>query len=201
MRNLLAASIFLLCSALGARADIVWERSYAAALAQSQATGKPLCIDFYTDWCGWCKKLDADVYPNAQVQTLARRFVMLKLDAEREGAPQARSFGVTGFPTVVFVAPQGQRLTTIGGYVPADQFAATMQSVIKAVPARAGRGAAPAASAYARQQALLRRASSQKNPGGAYLLDENGAVALDGPVKKPKARGKAARKGRKTAGY
>lgn len=198
MRPFLAASTLLLCSAWSARADIVWERDYALASAKSRASGKPLCIDFYTDWCGWCKKLNADVYPNARVQTLARSFVMLKLDAEREGAPQARTFGVTGFPTLIFVAPQGKPLTKIGGYLPADQLAAAMQSVLNAVPAspnRAARaGVKPAKNAYAQQRALLRRASSQKNYGGTFLLDESGALPLDAPARRTKSPRKTGRK-------
>ncbi len=208
--SFLAVLTTLFCSALTARADIAWERNYDAALAKSRATGKPLFIDFYTDWCGWCKKLDADVYPDARVQRLSSGFVMLKLDAEREGASAARAFGVTGYPTLIFVTASAQP-AKIGGYVPADQFAAAMQQVLQSVPTpknvdKKPVTSRPTAGAIAfRQQTLLRRAKSSANYGGAFLLDENGVVALDVPAKKTKKRVKTpvktAKKPRKSPGY
>jgi thiol:disulfide interchange protein len=113
-----------------AHADIKWENDYAAAAAKSKESGKPIFIDFYTDWCGWCKKLEKDVYPNAKVEALADKFVMVKLDAERGGKDQAKAFQVKGFPTLVYVSAQGKELANNPGYKEADDLVKDMQKAL-----------------------------------------------------------------------
>jgi thioredoxin-related protein len=40
-------------------------------------------VDVYTDWCGWCKRMDRDVYARDDMRTyLNQRFILVKLSAE-----------------------------------------------------------------------------------------------------------------------
>ena len=80
-------------------------------------------VDFYTDWCGWCRVLDRAVYPDPAVARELDRTVFLHLDAEREGADAARRSRVDGFPTVVFLAADGREVGRIRGFYPAPEFA------------------------------------------------------------------------------
>src|SRR5262245_27392411 len=41
---------------------IVWKRSMSSALSQAKASGGLVIVDVYTDWCGWCKRMDKDIY-------------------------------------------------------------------------------------------------------------------------------------------
>jgi len=80
-------------------------------------------VDFYTDWCAWCRVLDHEVYPDPAVRRQLDRAVFLRLDAEREGADAARRYRVDGFPTIVFIDPEGREIGRIRGFYPAPQFA------------------------------------------------------------------------------
>lgn len=56
------------------------------AYALSQQDGKKILVDFYTDWCGWCKKLDKDTYSKANViEYINANFHAVKFDAEQRG--------------------------------------------------------------------------------------------------------------------
>ena len=103
-------------------------------LAKAKAQGRYVLVDVYTDWCGWCKRMDSDVYARADVSGyLADKFVSIKLDAESEevvhhqghtmsATELARAFGVTGYPATLFLTPDGKLVTSLPGYLPPDRF-------------------------------------------------------------------------------
>ena len=127
----LAVSLFVQpANALGGPA---W-RSWDAGLREAGTTGRPVLVDVYTNWCGWCKRMDRDVYARADVQDyLARKFVTVKLDAENNAAARyegrvytsrtlAARFGVTGYPTTLFLSAKGAQLGNVPGYSPPQDF-------------------------------------------------------------------------------
>ena len=137
LRLLAPFSVLLLagvvCLATPARAEVGW-RSWDAGIADAQKTGRPVLVDVYTDWCGWCKRMDADVYARTDVaRYLAAHFVTIRLNAESptaveyngrrySGRTLATAFNVSGFPTTIFLTSTGEHLTNVPGYLPADRF-------------------------------------------------------------------------------
>lgn len=109
-------------------------------LAQKQK--KYILVDFYTDWCGWCKKMDKDTYTNpAVVQILKKNFILIKVNAE-DAAKSAKykqynvtypelsqGFGVTGFPATVFLNAQADYVTLVPGYLPADEMTTILKFI------------------------------------------------------------------------
>ncbi len=103
-------------------------------IALSAKQNKLLVIDFYTDWCHWCKVMDKDTYGNSNVAEYANEHVVLaKLNAETAdkfafkdahytGQELAMMFGVTGFPTTAFMNAKGELLTTVSGFIPPEKF-------------------------------------------------------------------------------
>ena len=60
--------------------------SFDEALKVAANENKLVFIDFYTDWCGPCKKMAREVFPQKEVgDFMNAKFVNLKLNAEKEG--------------------------------------------------------------------------------------------------------------------
>ena len=99
-----------------------WLVKIEEAHALSEKTGKPIMANFTgSDWCGWCKRLDAAVFTKPEFKKwAAENVVLLELDyPRRKSVPDAirqqnaslqQAFGVRGFPTVwVFKLEEGEQ--------------------------------------------------------------------------------------------
>lgn len=129
----LLAMITLAAPLFAGPAEVRW-RSWDEGLREASESSRPVLVDVYTDWCGWCRRMDRDVYAREDVRAyLAKRFVTVKLNPESrangqyEGKVQtsralAQRFRVTGYPTSVFLRAGGDHIVNVSGYVPADRF-------------------------------------------------------------------------------
>ena len=110
---------------------INWVGSWPEAQKQASAADKLIMIDFYTDWCTWCKVLDQKTYPDPAVVKLASGIVSIKLNAEKEpGIELAKKYRVSGYPAIVFVDKTGKSVGSIDGYYPPERFSTMMKSII-----------------------------------------------------------------------
>lgn len=83
---------------------------WGEAMQKAGTEQKMLFVDFYTTWCGPCKMMSNDIFTQeAAGEFFNSNFVNCKIDAEKgEGPALARQYGVTSYPTCVFIAPDGQ---------------------------------------------------------------------------------------------
>lgn len=109
--------------------EIVWVTNLDEGLKLAQESNKPVMVDFYADWCGWCKKLDKDVYTDRQVKVLAKNYISVKVDTDKNPA-DAGKYGVQGLPTILFLEADGNAINRVVGYQPAPEFAKTLQTVL-----------------------------------------------------------------------
>jgi thiol-disulfide isomerase/thioredoxin len=101
-----------------ATTPVRWGHDLNAALAQAQATGRKVLIDFEATWCGPCKTMDEWIWTDAEVATLvSERFVGVKLDGDIEKALVSR-FSVGGYPTMIVLDAAGKEAQRASGYLP-----------------------------------------------------------------------------------
>jgi thioredoxin-related protein len=122
------------------RKDFKW-RELGAGLDEAEADDKPLLVDVYTNWCGWCKKMDKTTYANKEVQAyIEQAFVPVKMNAEsRERTSYAgdeysyrqiaRGFQIRSYPTTLFLEADGKHITSVPGYLKVEQFLPVLQYI------------------------------------------------------------------------
>jgi thiol:disulfide interchange protein len=98
---------------------IKWHRDLRQAIEVARAEGKLVVVDLYTDWCGWCRKMDKTVYADPAIVALSRQEVFVKINAEDGGEGQqfARKMRVRGYPTTIILDGQGKVLSVAQGYI------------------------------------------------------------------------------------
>ena len=130
MKNILVVIILIFFFSINAQTEeIKFETgNFKEVLQKAKQENKLLMIDFYTDWCGWCKKLDLEVYSEKNVAEFANlNQINWKIDAEKgEGPVVTKKYDVTAFPTIVFVDGDGVEIDRITGYLPSKEFLETM---------------------------------------------------------------------------
>ncbi|MBD3425976.1 MAG: thioredoxin fold domain-containing protein [Candidatus Omnitrophica bacterium] len=105
-----------------------WHRDLDRAIKKASASGKPVLVDFYTDWCGWCKKMDRDTYSNGAVQKEADNFICVKVDGSRHRG-LVRKYNIKAYPTTLFLNGRGIPIERIRGYLPPDSMLTKMRAI------------------------------------------------------------------------
>jgi uncharacterized protein YyaL (SSP411 family) len=120
-----------------------WNEGYEIAHKKN----KILLVDVYTNWCGWCKRMDHDTYENSDVRDqINKDFVAVKLNPELQGKVYKvdtlslngfqlldvlTNYQRSGYPTIIFVNPKvNQVMYLSAGYQDAGQFKQTLTSVV-----------------------------------------------------------------------
>ncbi|MFY9975538.1 MAG: protein-disulfide reductase DsbD, partial [Chromatiaceae bacterium] len=105
-------------------------------LAAATASGKPVMLDFYADWCVACKEMERYTFSDPTVIAEMSRFVLLQADvtandAEDQALMQGR-FGIPGPPALLFFGPSGEELRNyrLVGFTPAAQFAEHLRRAV-----------------------------------------------------------------------
>jgi thioredoxin-related protein len=131
---------FVATSTAGGKEKFTW-MTFSEGLAHAKKSGKKVMVDVYTDWCGWCKKMDRDTYEDQTVsEYLGRYYVSIRLNAESAKTIlyQAKSyteqelaaaFGIRGYPSIIFLAYDGEPITVYPGYADASTFTTVLSYI------------------------------------------------------------------------
>ncbi len=143
MRTLLFI-LFFLPNLLPAQTESIHWMSFTEAMAKRQMAPKKIFIDMYTDWCGWCKRMDANTFSHPEViKYMNQHFYAVKFNTEKEGPiavgdttyklnPQYGRNGThelavellqgkLSYPTFVFLDERFNLLSPLPGYQTPDQ--------------------------------------------------------------------------------
>lgn len=134
---LIIVMVFTVCSFnIAGKEKVQWLTVAEMQVAFSKSP-RPILIDVYTSWCGWCKVMDKETYRNSKVANyINEHFYAVKLDAESKDAiewagkkyeyiPQSKSNslavylldGQMSFPTTVFLADLNAQPAPLAGYL------------------------------------------------------------------------------------
>lgn len=117
--------------------EIIWY-DFETAIEKNEEDRKPIFIDIYTSWCGWCKKMDNSTFKNPDIVSFMNaHYYAVKLDAEtteaivyKEKIYEYESYGKGGynalavnllggkmsFPSFVILSKRQVKLTQIAGF-------------------------------------------------------------------------------------
>jgi len=126
-----------------AQEQIQWMK-FEEAVAANANNPKMILVDVYTDWCGWCKKMDKDTFTDPQVVAhLKKNFYAVKLNAEDtkrrfpfmgktfSEAEMAVAMRVNSYPNFVVIEPGLQNLAQLPGYREPAAFLAGLNELIE----------------------------------------------------------------------
>jgi thioredoxin-related protein len=114
------ATLVLLVSNSPLRAqEVNWRHGFAEARREAEQSGRLLFLDFGTQACVYCQKLDATTFRNPGVaRMLNENFIPVHIDANRE-QDLTRRMGVQRFPTLVITDPTGRTIDRREGFLEA----------------------------------------------------------------------------------
>jgi thioredoxin-related protein len=122
----LVVGLFTLAGVVRAE-DSLWTTDFAAAKAKAKSENKLLFVDFTgSDWCGWCKKLVAEVFSKDEFKTEApKKFVLVELDyptpakkqsdeVKKQNKELAKQYKIQGYPTILVMEADGKVIAHTG---------------------------------------------------------------------------------------
>lgn len=122
--------------------NIAWHASFLDATAAARTSGKKVLAEVWAPWCGYCRKMQREVYPSADVQAAIEQYfepVRVNGEIATDSIPLmgmtvtsqmlAGALGAQGYPTTAFLMPDGRKITHLPGYSPAEDFALVLRYI------------------------------------------------------------------------
>lgn len=144
MKKYLILLLFIFSAGISFGQEKIEWLKFEEAVAASQTSPKMLLVDVYTDWCGWCKKMDKETFTDPDVISYVNeKFYAVKLNAEDtqrtfdfmgktySEAQMASAMRVRSYPNFVIIDPTLQNITQLPGYRQPAQFLEGLGTIIE----------------------------------------------------------------------
>ena len=106
--------------------DIYWYKDIDAAFRAAKAKHQRLFVDVYTEWCGWCKKLDKETFSQPAFHRAAAPFILLKVDGDAHSEFLLK-YKVRAYPTMLIINDNGEAVRKIVGFLKVDRLVPIMK--------------------------------------------------------------------------
>jgi len=142
-KSFLYIAFFLVVHSFTAQTKVNW-LNFEEAIALNKKNPKPILIDVYTNWCGYCKKMDKETYGNEVIaKYINEHFYAIKLDGEGKKPITYKNYtfkykeqgrakfhelsaalleGKLAYPATIFMNEKEELLQKIPGYLSAERF-------------------------------------------------------------------------------
>ena len=113
---------------------MVWEKYHDGIMEEAGASGQPVILDFYADWCIPCHELDQFTYSDPRVLATLQHFRKIKVDTTSVDTDETREairrFDVFGVPTIIFLDEKGREVPSlrVNGFVAPEEFINSVRS-------------------------------------------------------------------------
>ena len=144
VRDILALTLALSLQWTAQAQDQINWMKFEEAIAANSSSPKMILVDVYTDWCGWCKKMDKETFTDPSVIAhINQNFYAVKMNAEDTNrtfdfmgktyteAQMAASMRVRSYPNFVIIEPKLQNIAQLPGYRNPEQFIAGLNDLVK----------------------------------------------------------------------
>ncbi len=129
--------LFLFIGGVWAQAKVQW-LTWEEALNRSKVEKRKFFVDVYTDWCGWCKKMDVSTFQNPDIaEYINKHYYPIKFNAEQREDINLKdkvykfvrngkrgyhelaveiTYGRLSYPTIVVLDENAEVIQPIPGY-------------------------------------------------------------------------------------
>jgi len=121
-KTILILSIFLISCGAEAWAGRVNWMDYSKGIEKAKAVNKPILLNFFATWCGYCRKMDQETFSDRVVSNFIQdAFVPIQVNSDKQQRISAM-YGVRGLPFFWFLTAKAERIAALPGYIPPDAF-------------------------------------------------------------------------------
>jgi thioredoxin 1 len=90
-------------------------KDFNSLLKQAKKANKPVFIDFYADWCGYCTDMDKKTFSNQRVKAKLNGYFLIKINADYNNK-LLNKYRIYGLPTSMILDSNGKAIKRHGGY-------------------------------------------------------------------------------------
>ncbi|MFY8108275.1 MAG: thioredoxin family protein [Bacteroidia bacterium] len=139
------ALVTIMATSMKSSEEIKW-MDFNQGYELAKKKNKIMLVDVYTEWCGWCKRMDRDAYAKPEIAELVGKdFIAIKFNPEIEGVTytfEGKSYTgpqlaqvisnnqINGYPTTIFMNPKAKTSEIMVGYKNAEQLKPILVDIV-----------------------------------------------------------------------